>query len=75
ANAPPSGATPFAGFATSVGLRPPSVAHPATLLILIDALLSSCLPRSNPPSTVRPRLFRIFFRADYFPICFHDVTH
>jgi len=27
----PYGAAPFAGFATSVGLRPPSVTHPATL--------------------------------------------
>ena len=27
----PCGAAPFAGFATSVGLRPPSVTHPATL--------------------------------------------
>src|SRR5271154_3205759 len=27
----PSGAAPFAGFATSVGLHPPSVTHPATL--------------------------------------------
>jgi hypothetical protein len=27
----PCGAAPFGGFATSVGLRPPSVTHPATL--------------------------------------------
>src|SRR5277367_3529872 len=27
----PSRGTPFAGFATSVGLRPPAVTHPATL--------------------------------------------
>jgi len=27
----PFGAAPFAGFATSLGLRPPAVTHPATL--------------------------------------------
>ena len=30
-NAAPSGATPLAGFATPVGLRPPFVTNPATL--------------------------------------------
>lgn len=31
ASRPPSGAAPFAGLATSVGLRPPAVTNPATL--------------------------------------------
>jgi hypothetical protein len=30
-NRAPSGGTPFAGFATPVGLRPPAVTNPATL--------------------------------------------
>jgi len=42
---PLAGAAPVARFATSVGLRPPFVTHPASLSHTIGARLASCLPR------------------------------
>jgi hypothetical protein len=39
-NTAPCGAAPVARFATSLGLRPPSVTHPATLIQAADLALA-----------------------------------